>query len=103
MASERLAQLEALLASSPEDPFLHYGLALEHLHHGDPAEGMRRLEGITEKFPDYQAAYFQLAQALVREDEVEKARGWLEKGIVVARRVGNLHAASEMEGMLLTL
>ena len=55
---------------------------------------------LLEGHPDYTAGYFMAAQTLVRAQRVEEARKMLQDGITSARRTGNLHAQSEMEGML---
>ena len=39
----RLQKLEALLADDPGDPFLRYGLALEHVSQGNEETGVRLL------------------------------------------------------------
>jgi hypothetical protein len=43
------------------------------------------------------------AQALAKVDRVEEAKTWLNGGIACARRTGDRHAESEMEGMLAEL
>ena len=99
----RRAKLEALLAQSPEDTFLGYGLAMEMIKEGDTPAGVAQLERVIGANPDYQAAYFQLGQVLAQDGEVEQAREWLVRGVEAARRIGDDHAAAEMEGFLLTL
>ncbi|MBX9652718.1 tetratricopeptide repeat protein [bacterium] len=99
----RRAKLEAMLAQSPGDTFLGYGLAMEMIKEGDTEAGKKQLVQVIEANPDYQAAYFQLGQILTNEGEIDEAKGWLERGIVAAKRIGDAHAAAEMEGFLLTL
>ncbi len=99
----RRVKLEALLTKNPEDPFLGYGLAMEIIKEGDTAAGVAQLERVIASNPDYQAAYFQLGQVLAQEGEAERARHWLRKGIDAAKRIGDAHAAEEMEGFLITL
>lgn len=99
----RRAKLEAMLAQSPGDTFLGYGLAMEMIKEGDAEAGKKQLVQVIEANPDYQAAYFQLGQILTNEGEIEAAKGWLERGIEAAKRIGDAHAAAEMEGFLLTL
>jgi Tfp pilus assembly protein PilF len=99
----RRAKLEAMLAQSPGDTFLGYGLAMEMIKEGDAEAGKKQLVQVIEANPDYQAAYFQLGQILTNEGEIEAAKGWLERGIEAAKRIGDVHAAAEMEGFLLTL
>lgn len=92
-----------MLKVNPGDPFLGYGLALELLKEGDASAGTEQLKNVIAAHPDYHAAYFQLGQALAQEGEADEARAWLQKGVVAAQRAGDSHAASEMEGLLLSL
>jgi len=50
--------------------------------------------------PDYTAGFFMCAQTLAKADRVEEAKKMLGDGIASARRTGNNHALSEMQGML---
>lgn len=96
----RRNQLEAMLAEDPNDPFLHYALAMEEKSVGDSAAALVRLTEIETRFPDLVAAYFQRGQILSAAGENEAAQDVLLRGIAVARRVGDLHAAGEMQGLL---
>jgi predicted Zn-dependent protease len=99
MASRR-QQLERMLAESPADAFLLYGVALEYVREGSVEEGLSRLRSLVGSYPDYQAAYFQLGQILSQEGEVEEARHWLELGVAAAQRIGEEKAAREMSEFL---
>jgi predicted Zn-dependent protease len=99
----RREKIEKMLALNPGDSFLAYGLALEMLKEGDTQAGIRQLESVVAHHPDYSAAYFQLAQTLAKEDRVDEAKHWATLGIDAANRVGDLHAAGEMEGFLVSL
>lgn len=99
----RRAKLESMLKTAPDDPFLGYGLALEMLKEGEFDAGLAQLKAVAAQHPDYHAAYFQLGQMLAREGREDEAREWLEKGIAAATRVGDVHAAGEMDGFLQSL
>lgn len=96
----RRDQLQAMLAEDPNDPFLHYALAMEEKSAGDSSAALARLTEIETRFPDLVAAYFQRGQILSAAGEAEAAQEILHRGIAVARRVGDLHAAGEMQGLL---
>ena len=96
----RLEQIQAMLADDPNDPFLRYGLAMEHVSQGDDEEAVRCFRGMVQDLPDYVAAYQQAAQALVRLNRVDEARDMFRRGIAVAGQAGNRHAQDEMQGML---
>ena len=96
----RRAQLEAMLEENPGDEFLEYGLAVEYLNEGDVDGGVSRLRRLIEGSPDYCAAYFRAGQALAAEQRWDEARSMLESGIAAAQRVGDAHAAGEMQEAL---
>lgn len=96
----RRERLEAMLVEEPDDPFLHYALAMEDKSAGNSAAALARLTEMEARFPDHVAAYFQRGQILSAEGESEAAAEVLRRGIAVARKVGDLHAAGEMQGLL---
>jgi predicted Zn-dependent protease len=99
--SPRRRMLEESLASDPTDAFLRYGLAVQCLREGDIEEGRTRLQALIADHPDDQvAAHQQLGQSYLESGETEQARAMLRDGIALARRRGDSHAASEMEGLL---
>ena len=99
----RREQLEQLLQSNPDDVFLHYALALTDVAEGDTAGGIRRLDDVLRRDPNYVAAYFQKGQLLAEQDRREEAREVLELGIQVAHQVGDAHAEAEMTAFLESL
>jgi Tfp pilus assembly protein PilF len=96
----RKQQIEEMLAEDPSDPFLRYGLAMEHISAGADADAVRCLDDLLAAAPDYVPAYLQLAQAHMRLGQSELARGVLNRGITAAARSGEEHARQEMEGFL---
>lgn len=101
--SPKRQMFEASLAEDPADPFLRYGLAVQCLRDGDVEEGRGRLRSLIADHPgDSVAAHQQLGQSLLEADEVADARAVLEAGVALARKRGDWHAASEMEGLLAT-
>jgi predicted Zn-dependent protease len=100
---DRLAMLTDVLSQNPNDAFARYGLALEYSNAGDVDRALEEFGKLLASHPDYTAGYFMAAQALARADRVSEAKKMLDDGIVSARRTGNSHAQSEMEGMLADL
>lgn len=92
-----------MLTKSPDDIFLLYGLAMEVLKEGDEEGAIAQLKGVTEKDPNYQAAYQQLGQVFANRGQIPEAKQWLEQGVAAAQRAGNRHAAEEMQGFLMSL
>ncbi len=100
--SPRRTMLENSLSEDPADTFLRYGLAVQCLREGDVEEGRARLMALISDHPDDTvAAHQQLGQSFLEAEEMAEAREILEKGIALARKRGDWHAASEMEGLLM--
>jgi len=100
---DRLAMLTEILSQNPNDAFARYGLALEYSNTGDVDRALEEFGKLLSAHPDYTAAYFMAAQTLARVDRVAEAKRMLGDGIASAKRTGNGHAQSEMEGMLAEL
>ncbi len=93
-------QLERLLVESPDDPFLNYALAFELAKEGNADEAVRRFDRTLQADPNYVAAYFHKARLLGELSQFDAAREVLERGVVVARAVGDERAVSEMTELL---
>jgi predicted Zn-dependent protease len=103
-----MEQIEALLADDPHDPFLRYGLAMEHSSQGDDATAVQHLRDLIALNPDapYIPAFLMCGQALVRLGKEGEAAAVLKQGIAAATRAGTpeaLHARGEMDGLLATV
>lgn len=99
----RREKIEALLLQEPADPFLRYGLAIEHDNEGGVEEALALFEGLTQDRPPHVASFFRGAQLLVRLERIDEARTWLRTGIEEARGQGDAHAAGEMSELLASL
>jgi len=100
---DRIAALNEILTENPKDAFARYGLAMEYSKQGDFDRALAEFSILLENHPDYTAGYFMAAQTLNQAGRADDARKMLHNGIASARRTGNLHAQSEMEGMLAEL
>lgn len=98
--SNRLEQICALLRDDPNDPFLLYALAMEHLSLGDDAVAAETFRSLMAKHPDYVPTYLMLGQTLQRLDRIDEAADVLRQGAVEAKAAGNDHALSEIQGLL---
>jgi Flp pilus assembly protein TadD len=96
----RREQLEELLAEMPDDPFVHYGLAMEHVSAGQDSEALRRFQDLITRIPDYVPAYLQAGQTLLRLGRTDEARNLWRTGSQIARQQGDRHAADEMQGFI---
>lgn len=93
-------QLEQLLDAEPDDLFLRYALAKTLVSEGKLECALVQFHRVLDLNADYVPAYFQMGQALAEAGRTDEARGIVERGIDVARRVGDSHAAGEMSGFL---
>jgi tetratricopeptide (TPR) repeat protein len=100
---DRIAILSEILTQNPNDAFARYGLALEYSNGGNIEQAMQEFAKLLSVHPDYTAGYFMAAQTLAKADRLDEARKMLGDGILSAKRTGNAHAQSEMEGMLADL
>ena len=100
---DRIALLTEVLAQNPTDAFARYGLAMEYSNSGEVERALEEFGRLLATHPDYTAGYFMAAQTLAKAERTEEARKMLMDGIASARKTGNGHAQSEMEGMLAEL
>lgn len=96
----RLEQIREMLAQEPHDEFLRYGLAMELAKQERYAEAIAAFEELLKNKPEYVPAYFMAGRTQEQAGEPEQARAWYERGIAMARKVGNHHAADEMTAAL---
>lgn len=102
-ATPRMVQLEALLRDDPADPFLRYGIALEHASSGDDPAAAAALASLVTDSPDYVPAYLMAGQILARLGRESEAVATLRSGVAAAQAAGNTHAAGEMVALLATV
>lgn len=101
--TDRLAQLTKLHEADPADPFLTYGIALEHAKTEDFAQAIVWLDRTLEVDGNYCYAFYQKARALSELGDDEAARKVLVEGMAAAVRARDDHARSEMAELLATL
>jgi predicted Zn-dependent protease len=97
---DKLAGLQEILTMDPNNAFARYGLAMELVARGETEAGLAEFQTLLKAHPDYTAGYFMAAQTLAKAERVPEAIAQLKDGIASARRTGNNHALSEMQGML---
>ncbi len=96
----RLEQIEKMLATEPDDVFLNFGLAMEMAKDQDKGPALRQFDRVTGLDPDYSAAYYQKGRLLLESGSPEEARKTLTAGLEATKRIGDTHAASEMQDLL---
>jgi predicted Zn-dependent protease len=101
--SPRLQQLLKMLEKEPADPFLLYGVAMEHKKAQRPAETLEYLRRTLSVDPLYCYAFYQLGQVHELQGDIGSAKRAYEEGITAARKKGDDHAKSELETALAML
>jgi tetratricopeptide (TPR) repeat protein len=97
---DKLPQLEAMLLKMPHDPFLLYGVAMEHKNRQDYPKAIEFLDRTIAADANYCYAYFQRGQICEITGDLAAAKQSYNDGIAAARRAGDAHAQSELEGAL---
>ena len=100
---DRLTKLTKLYEADPNDPFLTYGIALEHGKLGAYDEAITWLDRTLAADAKYCYAYFQKAKMLDAKGDSAAAVAVLKEGIQAAQRAGDGHAAEEMMGLMETI
>ena len=95
--SPRLKQLEELLRNEPNDPFLRYGVAMEHKKAGRLELALEWFAKTLEADATYCYAWYQQGQIRELLGEPDAARQVYERGIAAARQCNDQHAAGEMQ------
>ncbi|HUN84522.1 MAG TPA: tetratricopeptide repeat protein [Terracidiphilus sp.] len=97
---DKIAGLKEILANDAKNSFARYGLAMELASRGETDAALAEYDTLLANDPNYTAAYFMSAQTLSSASRKADAVERLKSGIECARRTGNSHALSEMQGML---
>jgi len=95
----RLDDLKAIAGRSKK-PLPWYGLAMEFRSVGDVDNAIATFHKVHEVDARYVPAYFMCAQLLAEVGRADEARVEVNRGIEVARAVGDGHALGEMQGLL---
>ena len=101
--SKRLEFLQKVTSSGTGDPFAWYGLAMEYRSLERHDEALAAFESLRAKDPAYVAMYLMCGQMLEKMGRAADAKAWLSAGLEAARKKGDAHAASELEGALAAL
>ncbi len=99
----RKEQVVAFLKENPEDAFLNYALAQEHISEGNDAAAEIIFKNLLKNQPDYVATYYHLGKLQERKGEKENAMDIYRLGIDKAKEKKEQHALSELQSALLEL
>ncbi|MEL6717249.1 MAG: tetratricopeptide repeat protein [Bacteroidota bacterium] len=98
MQSKRLTQIQQFLAETPNDPFLLFALAKEYEKLEQHEQAHSYYLRLTQEHPDYVGTYYHLGRLQVSFGQYEEALSTYEKGMEIAKAVGDRHAYAELAG-----
>ncbi len=96
--NERLEQLQELLKESPQDPFLHYAITMEHVKLENKDAALEGFENMISSFTDYVGTYYHFGKFLEKQDQLERALEIYQQGMQIAQSKRNMHALGELRG-----
>jgi len=99
----RMSALRSAVEKKPEADFPRYGLAMELVSAEEFGEAEEHFLKLLEHHPDQISGHFMLGKLYGRLDRCDEARETLEKGIAIAEKKGDTHAADEMRDEIETL
>ena len=98
--SERLEKLQRMLEREPDDPFLLYGIALEHKKLGDSEKAIEFLDRTIARDAGCCYAYHQKGLVYESAGDVESAKRAYRAGVAAAEKKGDAHAKEEIAAAL---
>ncbi len=100
----RIAMIEHLLKTEPDDVFLNYALALELSNdEATRSQGLDQYFKVLKLDPEYVPAYYQLGKFYEAEGKNPEAIDILKKGLVFAREKKDLKSVNEFEEAIFLL
>ena len=96
---ERLPRKELIfdmLVKEPNDVFLNYALAMEHLSAEEFKEAEAQLRRVLNIKTDYLPCYYQLGQVNEKLNNIELALSYYKQGVEIAKSQNNTKALGEL-------
>ncbi|MDP7069921.1 MAG: tetratricopeptide repeat protein [Phycisphaerales bacterium] len=96
MTTDRLEQLQRMLAGDPTDAFCHYAIGMEYAGRGEHEAAAAHLDQSLATDPDQPYAHFHRARSLMSMGLIEEAAAAIDSGIETAESLGERKAADEL-------
>ena len=85
-----------MLEKEPNDVFLNYALAMEHLSTGDYKDAEAQLRKVLTINPNYLPCFYQLGQVNEKLNNTETAISFYKQGVNLAKSQNNTKALGEL-------
>lgn len=95
---DRIEKLKQFLLENPSDSFVQHALALEYIKIGDDGSARNLFEELLAANPAYVGSYYHLGKLLERNGDTESAVKIYERGMIEAKKAGEMHAFGELRG-----
>ena len=89
-----------MLDANPDDPFLIYALAREYEQANSTMQALLMYEHLITDHPGYIATYYHYSKLLYSAGNRHEAIRLLQRGIDQGIKEKDMHAVSEMKGLL---
>ncbi len=96
MYNNRLEQLKLFLKDTPNDPFLHYAMALEYLKLGEDQQALSIFTQLIETSPNYVGTYYHRGKLQEKLKMFDDALMTYKVGMETARKLQDNHSYSEL-------
>lgn len=97
MNTGRLDELLSLLQKTPNDPFLKFGIAMEHTKAKNFPKALEFFNDLLENHPEYSGTYFHLGKTYERLGKEKKAMEIYQKGMKVTKKNGEQKDYQELK------
>jgi Tfp pilus assembly protein PilF len=96
----RIKKLLEYMETSGKDSFLQHALALEYIKIGEDEQARNLFNELLLREPTYVGSYYHLGKLLERVGDFDKAIRIYRRGMEEAKRSGDHHSYSELQGAL---
>jgi len=101
--SQRLQLLQQILEKSPNDSFTLFAIAKEYEGAGDVDQALAGYLRLRDTDPGYVGLYYHLGKLFEKINRPDEALQTYRTGMDVARKAGDMHAYSELNGARLEI
>jgi Tfp pilus assembly protein PilF len=96
----RVEKLLEYMKTSDKDSFLQHALALEYIKIDEDEKARSLFNELLLREPTYVGSYYHLGKLLERAGDFDKAIRIYQRGMEEAKKAGDNHAYSELQGAL---